>query len=73
MSRWKRTRCHTRRTKFLKEATEEGYIRIEPWGPSMNFCLSIDRKQLRRLKDGVLRVVLPKKEEIRPQQIAVET
>jgi HSP20 family protein len=64
--------------KFLKEATEESYIQIErPYGTfRRTFVIPglIDRNKIKAsYKDGVLRVVLPKKEEIRPQQIAVET
>jgi len=63
--------------KFLKEAGDENYLQIErPYGTfHRHFVLPrmIDHEKIRAsYKDGVLRVVLPKKAEIRPKQIAVE-
>ena len=63
--------------KFLKEAADENYLQIErPYGTfHRHFALPriIDHEKIKAsYKDGVLRIVLPKKAEIRAKQIAVE-
>jgi len=63
--------------KFMKEATEEDYHRIErSYGVfSRSFQLpgSIDQTKIKAShKEGVLEVHLPKKEDTRPKQIKVE-
>jgi len=63
--------------KFMKEATEEDYHRIErSYGVfSRSFQLpgSIDQSKIKAShKEGVLEVHLPKKEDTRPKQIKVE-
>jgi len=64
--------------KFLKENPEESYIQIErSYGTfRRTFAIPrmIDQEKIKAsYKDGVLRIVLPKKEHIYPQQISVET
>ena len=64
--------------KFIKETSDETYIQIErPYGTfqrSFNLTRMIDQQKIRAsYKDGVLRIVLPKREEIQPKQIPVET
>jgi len=61
--------------KFLKE-TEETYLQIErPYGTfqrSFNIPRMVDQEKIKAsYKNGVLRVVLPKKEEAYSKQIAV--
>jgi HSP20 family protein len=63
--------------KFLKEATEEDYHRIErSYGTfSRSFQLpgSVDQGGIKAgQKDGVLEVHMPKRPDTRPQQIRVE-
>jgi HSP20 family protein len=63
--------------KFLKETADENYLQIErPYGTfHRHFALPriIDHEKIRAsYKDGVLRIVLPKKAEIRAKQIAVQ-
>ncbi len=63
--------------KFIKESTEENYIQIErPYGSfrrTFTVPRTIDQEGIRAsYKDGVLRVILPKKEETQPKQIVVE-
>ncbi len=63
--------------KFVKESSEENYIQIErPYGTfrrTFTVPRTIDQEGIRAsYKDGVLRVTLPKKEEIQPKQIVVE-
>lgn len=63
--------------KFIKETSDENYIQIErPYGNfhrTFNLPRMIDQERIKAaLKDGVLRVFLPKKEEIHPKQILVE-
>jgi HSP20 family protein len=63
--------------KFIKETSDESCIQIErPYGAfqrSFNLTGMIDQQKIRAsYKDGVLRIVLPKREEIRPKQISVE-
>jgi len=64
--------------KFLKENPEESYIQIErSYGTfRRTFAIPrmIDQEKIKAsYKDGVLRIVLPKKEHIYPKQISVET
>jgi HSP20 family protein len=64
--------------RFVKEASGEQYIQIErPHGNfQRTFALPkmIDQEEVKAsYKDGVLRIVLPKKKEIHPKQISVET
>jgi len=64
--------------KLIKEAEEDTFLQIErPYGPfyrSFTIPRAIDRAQIKAsYKDGVLWVVLPKKREISPKQISVET
>jgi HSP20 family protein len=63
--------------KFLKESADENYLQIErPYGTfHRHFALPrmIDHEKISAsYKDGVLRVVLPKKAEIQAKQITVE-
>jgi HSP20 family protein len=64
--------------KFLKEVSEENYLQIErPYGTfrrSFTIPRVIDQEMIKAsYKDGVLTIVLPKKEKVYPKQIAVET
>jgi HSP20 family protein len=64
--------------KFVKEASEENYLQIErPFGTfrrSFTIPRVIDQEKIKAsYKDGVLTIVLPKKEKIYPKQISVET
>jgi HSP20 family protein len=63
--------------KFVKESSDENYIQIErPYGAfrrTFTVPRTIDQEGIKAsYKDGVLRVILPKKEETQPKQIAVE-
>ena len=63
--------------KFIKESSEENYIQIErPYGTfrrTFSIPRTIDQEGIKAsYKDGVLRVVLPRKQEIQPKQIMVE-
>ncbi len=63
--------------KFVKESSEEHYIQIErPYGAfrrTFTVPRTIDQEGIKAsYKDGVLRVILPKKEETQPKQIVVE-
>jgi HSP20 family protein len=63
--------------KFVKESSEENYVQIErPYGSfrrTFSIPRTIDQEGIRAsYKDGVLRVVLPRKKEIQPKQIVVE-
>jgi len=63
--------------KFIKESSEENYIQIErPYGTfrrTFTIPRTIDQEGIKAsYKDGVLRVVLPRKQEIQPKQIMVE-
>ena len=62
--------------KFIKETPDENYIQIErPYGNfQRHFTIPkiIDQSEIKAsYKDGVLRVVLPKKREIQSKQITV--
>ena len=64
--------------KFVKETPEENYIQIErSYGTfRRTFAVPrmIDQEKIKAsYKDGVLRIVLPKKEPVYPKQISVET
>jgi HSP20 family protein len=63
--------------KLIKEASAENVLQIErPYGSfqrSFSVPRMIDRERIRAAyKDGVLRVVLPKKTEVHPKQIVVD-
>lgn len=63
--------------KFIKESSEENYVQIErPYGTfrrTFSIPRTIDQEAIRAsYKDGVLRVVLPRKQEIQPKQIMVD-
>jgi HSP20 family protein len=63
--------------RFIKEISEENYIQIErPYGTfrrTFTIPRTIDQEGIKAsYKDGVLRVVLPKKQEIPPKQIVVD-
>jgi HSP20 family protein len=63
--------------KFVKESAEEKYIQIErPYGAfrrTFTVPRRIDQEGIKAsYKDGVLRVILPKREEIQPKQVVVE-
>jgi HSP20 family protein len=64
--------------KFLKETPEESYIQIErsygTFRRTFSIPRMIDQEKIKAsYKDGVLRIVLPKKEHDYPKQITVET
>jgi HSP20 family protein len=61
----------------MKESAEEKYIQIErPYGTfrrTFTVPKRIDQEGIKAsYKDGVLRVVLPKRQEMTPKQVAVE-
>ena len=63
--------------KFVKASPEENYIQIErPYGTfrrTFSIPRTIDQESIKAsLKDGVLRIVLPRKREIQPKQIVVD-
>jgi len=63
--------------RFTKETPEANYLQIErPYGPfQRTFAVPkmIDQEKIKAAyKDGVLRIVLPKKGEAHPKQIIVE-
>lgn len=63
--------------RFIKSASEENYIQIErPYGTfrrTFNLPRMIDQEGIKAsYKDGVLRIVLPLKQEIQPKQVVVE-
>jgi HSP20 family protein len=63
--------------KFIKETPSGDYLQIErPYGTfQRTFAIPrvIDQEKIKAAyKDGVLRVVLPKREEVHPKQILVE-
>lgn len=64
--------------RFIKDVPHENYIQIErPHGNfQRTFALpkAIDQEEINAsYKDGVLRVVLPRKKDVHPKQISVET
>ena len=63
--------------RLIKESSDENYLQIErPYGTfrrTFSIPRTIDHEGIKAsYKDGVLRVVLPKKQEIQPKQIVVE-
>ena len=63
--------------RFIKDASEGNYIQIErPYGTfrrTFNIPRAIDQEEIKAsYKDGVLRIVLPRKQEIQTKQIVVE-
>ena len=63
--------------KFIKEAPGSNYLQIErPYGTfqrTFSIPRAIDQEKIKAAyKDGVLRVVLPKKEEVYPKKILLE-
>ena len=63
--------------RLIKDASEENYIQIErPYGTfrrTFNIPRMIEQEGIRAsYKDGVLRIVLPRKQEIQPKQIVVD-
>ncbi len=63
--------------KFVKESPEDNYVQIErPYGTfrrTFSIPRTIDQESIKAsYKDGVLRVVLPRKREVQPKQIVVE-
>src|SRR5215470_18012792 len=62
--------------KFEKETKDENYHRIERsygnFSRSFSIPATVDEEQIRAdYKDGVLKIVLPKKEQARPKQIKI--
>ena len=62
--------------RFIKETSDENYIQVErPYGNfhrTFTIPRTIDHERIRAsYKDGVLRIVLPKKGEVQPKQITV--
>lgn len=63
--------------KFVRESSEENYVQIErPYGTfrrTFSIPRTIDQESIRAsYKDGVLRIILPRRQEIQPKQIVVE-
>lgn len=63
--------------KFIKDTTDENYLQIErPYGTfqrTFSIPRTIDQEKIRAsYKEGVLRILLPKKEMSLPKQIFVE-
>ncbi len=63
--------------KFVKEAPDEAYLQIERhygvYQRTFNLSPRIDKEQIKAsYRDGVLQIVLPKKEAARPRQITLE-
>lgn len=63
--------------KFTKESPEDNYVQIErPFGRfrrTFSVPETIDQESIKAsYKDGVLRVILPRKRETQPKQIVVE-
>ena len=63
--------------RLIKDAPEENYIQIErPYGTfrrTFNIPRMIQQGEIKAsYKDGVLRIVLPRKQETQPKQIVVE-
>jgi HSP20 family protein len=64
--------------KFAKESAEEKYVQIErPYGifrRTFTVPRRIDQEAIKAsYKDGVLRILLPKRQEIAPKQVVVES
>jgi HSP20 family protein len=63
--------------KFVKESSDENYVQIErPYGTfrrTFSIPRTIDQESIKAsYKDGVLRIILPRRQEIQPKQIVVE-
>ena len=63
--------------KFIKDTPDENYIQIErPYGTfrrTFTIPRMIDQEGIKAsYKDGVLRIVLPRKQETQPKQIVVD-
>lgn len=63
--------------RLIKDAPEENYIQIErPYGTfrrTFNIPRTVEQEEIKAsYKDGVLRIVLPRKQETQPKQIVVE-
>ena len=63
--------------KFVKESSEENYVQVErPYGTfrrTFSIPRTIDQESIKAsYKDGVLRIILPRRQEIQPKQIVVE-
>lgn len=64
--------------RLMKDAAGDDYVQIErPYGSfrrSFNVPRRIDQENIRAsYKDGVLQIVLPKKQDIQPKQIVVDS
>ena len=64
--------------KFEKETKDENYHRIErsygAFNRSFSIPATVDEEKIRAdYKDGVLKIVLPKKEQTKPKQIKIAT
>ncbi len=62
--------------RFVKETKEENYHRIERsygnFSRSFSIPASVDEEKIRAdYKDGVLKIILPKKEQAKPKQIKI--
>ena len=62
--------------RFLKETKEENYHRIERsyggFSRAFSIPVTVDEEKIRAdYQDGVLKIVLPKKEQLRPKQIKI--
>jgi len=62
--------------RFLKETKEENYHRIERsyggFSRAFSIPVTVDDEKIRAdYQDGVLKIVLPKKEQLRPKQIKI--
>ena len=63
--------------RFEKETKEENYHRVERayGGFSRSFSIpaTVDEEKIRAdYKDGILKIALPKKEQVRPKQIKID-
>jgi HSP20 family protein len=63
--------------RFIKDTPDENYIQIErPYGTfrrTFNVPRTIDQEGIKAsYKDGVLRVVLPRKQETQPKQVIID-
>jgi len=62
--------------RFLKETKDENYHRIERsyggFSRAFSIPVTVDEEKIRAdYQDGVLKIVLPKKEQLRPKQIKI--
>ena len=63
--------------RFEKETKQENYHRIErsygAFSRSFSIPAIVDEEKIRAdYKDGILKIALPKKEQVRPKQIRIE-